>query len=117
MRKRTKGILIRLTDDEFYDLTNRAQKCGISRERYIRLMVLEQEMPRPLLPIEFHETIKQLRAIGNNLNQIAMVANKIGLIDATTYRHERMKLDKEILNIRKIASEPMELKVNNVNHM
>lgn len=74
-------------------------------------------MPRPLLPIEFHETIKQLRAIGNNLNQIAMVANKTELIDATIYRYEKMKLDKEILNIRKIASEPIELKVNNVNHM
>ncbi|MEG0408991.1 MAG: plasmid mobilization relaxosome protein MobC [Bacilli bacterium] len=85
MRKRTKGVLIRLTDDEFYDLTNRAQKCGISRERYIRLMVLGQEMPRPLLPIEFHEIIKQLRAIGNNLNQIAMVENITCAIEMKKY--------------------------------
>lgn len=117
MRKRTKGVLIRLTDDEVYDLTNRAQKCGISREQYIRLMILEHEIPRPLLPIEFHETIKQLRAIGNNLNQIAMVANKTGLIDATTYRYEKMKLDNEILNIRKIANRPIELNDNIINHM
>lgn len=28
MRKRTKGVLIRLTDDEFYDLTNRVQNVA-----------------------------------------------------------------------------------------
>ncbi|MEG0959988.1 MAG: plasmid mobilization relaxosome protein MobC [Erysipelotrichaceae bacterium] len=117
MRKRVKGILIRVTDDEFRDLTSHAQERGISREQYIRVMVLEHKISRPLLPSEFHETIKQLRAIGNNINQIAMVANRTGAIDATMYRDERMKLDNEILNIRRIASEPMKLKVNNVNHM
>lgn len=116
MRKRTKGVLIRLTDDEFYDLTNWAQKCGISHEQYIRGIVLEREIPRPLLPSEFHETMKQLRAIKNNLNQLTRVANKTGLIYATTYRNESITLDIEILTIRKIVSRPIESNDNNINH-
>ena len=45
-----------------------------------------------------------MRKIGNNINQLAIIANKTGNIDTKKYKYEYEELNKIILEIRKIAS-------------
>lgn len=104
MRKRTHDIKIRLNDEEFEYLDTLVKKTGLSRESYIRdliNLVVPNEMPSE----EFIETIKQLRRIGNNLNQIAMAANRNKWVNLVEYRSNVVKLQKEILGIKEIISE------------
>ena len=51
-----------------------------------------KEMP----PLEFHEILKNLRQINNNMNQIAMKANATGFIDAKVYRENNSQLQEQI---------------------
>lgn len=104
MRKRTHDIKIRLNEEELEYLDTLVKKTGLSRESYIRNLinlVVPNEMPSE----DFLETIKQLRRIGNNLNQIAMAANRNKWVNLVEYRSNVVKLQKEILSIKEIISE------------
>lgn len=68
--------------------------------------LIEGYAPQPRLPDEFLKVIAQLRAIGNNLNQIAMRANYTGNIDKELYKEEVKHLRKSILDIRTIVCMP-----------
>jgi hypothetical protein len=59
-------------------------KTGLTRDSYVRSLIQGHE-PKELPPVEYHEVLKQLRQINNNLNQIAVVANVKGFIDTKAY--------------------------------
>ena len=74
MRNRKVQILFRLTDDEAEQLHELVRKSGRSREAFLREMVKGYrlcEKPDP----EFYKIMRELSAIGNNVNQIAYWAN------------------------------------------
>ena len=99
-RKRTKTIKVRLTEDELMSLNEKVKLSGLSRENYIQ-SVIEGHDIKALPPDSFHTVIFHLRHIGNNLNQIARVANSSGEIDTQKYMENVTSLNKEILEIRK----------------
>lgn len=84
MKKRTKEIKIRLTEKELENLDKRAEESGYAREHYIRT-VLDGRIPRPMPPIDYHAMMRELHAIGNNLNQIAQKAHVLNVVDAVRY--------------------------------
>ena len=84
MKTRTNAIKIRLTDKELEALNKRAKKSGYAREAYVRSLI-EGNIPRPLPPFDYHAMMKELHAIGTNLNQIAQKAHVLGVIDAVRY--------------------------------
>ena len=45
--------------------------------------------------------MKDIRLIGNNLNQIATVANSIGFIDVGRYNEQTKKLNTFMLEVKK----------------
>ena len=45
--------------------------------------------------------MRQLRGIGNNLNQIARKANSLGFIDYSFYKEQAEKWDSFIVRVRK----------------
>ena len=49
----------------------------------------------------FYEAIKELRHIGNNLNQIAKKANYLNYVDSSKYGEEVNKLNSFIIRIKK----------------
>ena len=51
----------------------------------IRCLINNYE-PREKPDDRFYEALKDLRAIGNNLNQLARKANSLGFIDETYYK-------------------------------
>ena len=74
MRKREKAILCWLNDKEYDHLKKQAGTSGLTVSALIRKLIMGQEI-RQRPPGEMPELLRQMSAIGNNINQIAKVAN------------------------------------------
>lgn len=99
MKKNRKNrIEVRLNNEELAFLNSEVEKSGLSREEYLRSLI-KKIVPANKPTYELVEIIKQLRMIGNNLNQIAVIAYKTSTIDVMKYKYESEKLQKEILKI------------------
>jgi len=84
MKRKPIEIKIRLSENDATVLNRDVKKSGLSRESYLRALIRNTPIKeRP--PIEFVEVLHFLRGIGNNLNQIALVANSTGSLDAIAY--------------------------------
>ncbi|MGN1182633.1 MAG: plasmid mobilization protein [Faecalibacillus sp.] len=102
--KRRNRIEIRLSDEELDHLNKAVLKTGLSREAYLRLIIqkiVPAEKPYP----DLKETISQLRRIGNNLNQIAVIAYKTGSIDVMKYKMNFEELQKQIQHVLRVNDE------------
>lgn len=109
--KRKNRVEIRLSDDELDHLNKAVAKTGLSREAYLRLIIqkiVPAEKPYP----DLKETIDQLRRIGNNLNQIAVVAHKTSSIDVMKYKKNFDELQKQIQYVLRVNDEYRKDEVN-----
>ena len=97
-----KRVPIRLSDDEYETLVNNARNCNLSMSTYIR-MLMKGKMPKEAPPMQYYYMTRELRDIGNNLNQIAHVANATDLIDSDTYRAIVIELEKKIEEIDRVV--------------
>ena len=69
MRKRNRTITIRCTDDEYERIHNKAQRYKLSLSDF----VLGSALDKKIVVVDgLGEVAKQQKAIGRNLNQIAM---------------------------------------------
>lgn len=107
-RKRKHGVLIYLNDDELLQLDKAVKENGYNRSVYIRSLLLGY-VPQYKPTEDFYEMIVQLRRIGTNLNQIALVANRTGSIDILRYKKDIESLNQSILEIRKKVLLPSEV--------
>lgn len=82
------------------ELSRKASVTGLSESEVIRLLISNFE-PREKPSQQFYESLKDLRAIGNNLNQIARKANAIDIIDKEFYHREVKKLNEFMLEFKK----------------
>lgn len=74
MTERDTAILVRLSQKEKSFLKKQADLCGLKMEPYIRRLIAGKEV-KPLPSEEFLKIYKELNHIGNNINQIARIAN------------------------------------------
>ncbi len=74
MRSRNRRFSLWLDDKEFTHLTKQADKAGMKKEPFIRKLIMGAEI-RPRPPDEYLRLIREVNAIGNNINQIAHIAN------------------------------------------
>ena len=74
MRQNTKSVLVRLTDAEYDRLKALSTTTGIKREPLIRQLIMGVQL-RPRPPDEYADLLRELSAIGNNVNQLAYWAN------------------------------------------
>ena len=107
--KRKNEIKIRLNDDELEHINSLSKESGLSREQYTR-MLYKKVVPRPCPSDELLETIEQLRRIGNNINQIAIIAHQIKHINKDYFDSCYYELQKQIFKIKDIALSPLPLK-------
>ena len=71
---RTTAVLVRLSQKEKEHLKSQAAACALKMEPYIRKLIMGKEVrPRPL--DEYVRLLREINAIGNNINQIAHIAN------------------------------------------
>ncbi len=73
MRKRNRTITIRCTDDEYERIHNKAQRHNLSLSDFILRSAMDKKI---IVADGLDEVAKQQKAIGRNLNQIAMLAHE-----------------------------------------
>ncbi len=73
MRKRNRTITIRCTDDEYERIHNKAQRHKLSLSDFVLRSALDKKI---VVAEGLDEVAKQQKAIGRNLNQIAMLAHE-----------------------------------------
>ena len=81
MRTRPKHISVWMNDTEYQHLRRQAELAGMKVDPFIRNLIMGVELhPRP--PDTSKAILRELAAIGNNVNQIAHWANaKKGVTD------------------------------------
>jgi hypothetical protein len=105
MRRRNNRVQVWLNQEEKTRLQVNAKKSGLSTETYLRALIngfAPKELPSP----DYHAMMKELHAIGNNLNQIATKANATGHIDKTAFQYEANRLRRAVLDIRTAVTSP-----------
>ena len=81
MRKRNATITIRCTDDERDKIRERAESHGLQLSDY----VLRSALGKKIVVVNgLDEVIRQMKAIGNNINQLARAVNE-GRISAVNF--------------------------------
>ena len=73
MRKRNRTITIRCTDDEYNRIRSKAQRYKLSLSDFVIRSALDKKI---IVADGLDEVAKQQKAIGRNLNQIAMLAHE-----------------------------------------
>ena len=100
MRKRNVQILFRLTEEEAEHLNELVRKSGRSKEAFLREMVRGYQLcEKP--DTEFYKMMRELSAIGNRINQLAVKANALGFVDTPMLREEARKWHEFQIDIRK----------------
>lgn len=76
MRQIAKSILLRLTAEEYAHLKATADAAGLKLEPMLRQLILGVEL-RPRPPDEYTALLRELSAIGNNVNRalVRAIAN------------------------------------------
>ena len=77
-------VHVYLYEDEYEKYVSQVEKSALSKSQYIRQLINGYEV-KELPPLDYYNLIRELNAIGNNLNQIARIANSIGEIDERMY--------------------------------
>ncbi len=104
-RKRNIQIIIRLNAQEKEFLAKQVKKSGLPQETYLRT-IISGYMPKELPPMDYHYMIRELHAIGANLNQIAARANTTGHIDRAVFEYEANRLRRAVLDIQAAFTSP-----------
>lgn len=98
MRTRNNRMTLRLNDKEYNSLQKSAERVGVPKEVYIR-MLITGTIPKEKPTTDFYNITRELNAIGNSINQIARVANSKGFINAKAYEENVKRLNEFILQI------------------
>lgn len=93
MRKRNHQINVRLDENELKKLEKKVAKSGLTREAYIR-KVLNGSKVYPMPPVEFYDLIREVRRIGNNINQLTRMSNAGEKLDVMLLNNALAELDK-----------------------
>ena len=71
---RNTAVLVLLSPKEKEHLKAQAEACALKMEPYIRKLIMGNII-RPRPPDEYVKLLREINAIGNNINQIAHIAN------------------------------------------
>lgn len=105
MRKRSISFLLRLSEPEYAHLMKEVEKTGLAREVYIRALI-SGYVPKPLPPPDYYAMMRQLQAIGNNLNQLAAKAHTTGHLDRAAFQQEADQLRRAVQHIQQAVTSP-----------
>lgn len=97
MRTRNHHISIWLTEHELKHLKKQSQASGLGMDPFIRHLIMGVQL-RPRPPDTYAALLRELNAIGNNVNQLAFQANARG--EATQEEiHEAALLVREAVRL------------------
>ena len=96
-----------LSPQDARELKRKAKLFGITETAVIRILLRGYE-PKEKPDERFYEAMRQLSAIGNNINQLAVKANKLGFIDAPMLKTEALRWHKFQADIEAVFLRPGE---------
>ena len=105
--KRTVKKQFWLSRDEAQELQKKAKRTCLSEAALFRLLVRGFE-PKEKPDARFYEAMRQLSAIGNNINQLAVKANALGFIDAPMLKAEALRWHRFQADIESVFLRPGE---------
>lgn len=105
MRKRNIQKIVRFSRDEAQDLQKKAKKACLSEAGLIRLLLRGYE-PREKPDERFYDVMRELSSIGNNINQLVVKANALGLVDAPQLKKEAERWHKFQADIERTYLRP-----------
>jgi hypothetical protein len=76
-----------LNDSEAEELRQKAEKACLTEAALLRLLIKGYE-PRERPDERFFDTMKEMRRMGSNLNQLLIKAHKFGIADVTAIKRE-----------------------------
>lgn len=87
MRKRTSRMEVRLTPEEKKHLAEKARQASLPMGEFIRKAVTGTDV-REAPPVDVPQLIREIRRVGQNINQLLIIANNYGpgdteLLEAT----------------------------------
>ena len=85
MRTRNHRVVFYLNDREFEAFEEKAKRSSRSREAFIRRAIQEVQI-KELPPADLHKLIWEIRRVGNNIDQILMIANSKGILNIPDLR-------------------------------
>ena len=80
MRTRNHRVVFYLNDKEFEAFEEKAKRSSRSREAFIR-KAIEAVQIKELPPADLYKLIWEIRRVGNNIDQILMIANSKGILN------------------------------------
>lgn len=93
-RKKANKVTIRLDDDELARVRKKAEIVGKSVAAFMRDASLRQRVRSPIIDANgASEIAKQIKAMGNNLNQLTRLANK-GELEVIELDEMRLELNR-----------------------
>ena len=105
MRRRAIRIQVWVNNDENERLQASAKKSGLSQEGYIRSLIngyVPKVMPSP----DYFAMLRELHAIGNNLNQLAAKAHATSHLDRAAFQQEADHLRRAVQQIQHAVTAP-----------
>ena len=85
MRTRNHRVVFYLNDKEFDAFEQKAKRSSRSREAFIR-KAIEDVQIKELPPADLYKLIWEIRRVGNNIDQILMIANSKGILNIPDLR-------------------------------
>ncbi len=81
-----------MNEEEYHHLKQQVALSGLAMEQYLRRLLMGQEI-KPKPTEEWQALVRQLSAIGNNINQIARVANTYKQVSPEDIQQIQLRLD------------------------
>lgn len=91
MRSRPVQVKVYLNEEEYENLCRLCKETNLKRGRLIRLL-LEGYVPPQAPPVDYKKLIREVRAVGNNINQILFYVNTNGILNVPDLNAELKKL-------------------------
>ena len=108
MRKRDVHVQLWLNQKEAEALSRNAQRCKLSQSAYLRHLIMGF-VPCEAPPLDYHAMMRQIFHAGRSLNQIAIKAHVLNVIDAQRYDESVRMLEKTILRIEDAVIVPQKM--------
>ncbi len=99
-KDRNERICLRLSEAQAKALTDRCAEAGVSVSEYIRRALAQEPV---IVIFEGKEILRQLSKLGNNINQLTMLAHqgKITAVDLDEVQRVQKKILQELIKILK----------------
>jgi len=108
VRKRNIQIITRLDKEENERFKKRVKKSGLSGEAYIRQLI-NGLVPTDAPPPDYFSMMRELHAIGRNLNQVAQKAHVLNVLDVKRYDENIAALNKAVVTITNAVMLPRKI--------